>query len=79
MFVTLVHKNDQLAALVRFEEDHVDITARKGCVGEMLRNIYSNDMNPLEFARANYQLNKLRPKGITWELVLSTEFEKSCN
>lgn len=79
MFVTLVRENNRLAALVHFDECQVDISAVKDSVETMLKEVYRPHMTPTEFAKANYQLNRYRAFGITWELMLSSEYKQSGN
>lgn len=79
MFVTLVLENSRLAAQVHFEDSRVHISASQDSLRAILREVYRPNMTPLEFARANYQLNRYRPQGITWELVLSEEYKASGN
>ncbi|KAF0195240.1 MAG: hypothetical protein FD169_1487 [Bacillota bacterium] len=79
MFVTVVRESNRLAALVYYEECRVDISIAQKSVEVMLKEVYRSDMTPMEFAKANYQLNRYRPTGITWELMLSSEFKASDN
>jgi len=79
VFVTVVRQNDRLAACVHFADCHVQISAAKEETCSMLKDVYRHTMTPMEFARANYQLNRFRPNGITWELMLSSEFKVSGN
>ena len=79
MFVTVVRESNRLAALVHYEECRVDISVAQENVRTMLKEVYRTDMTPMEFAKANYQLNRYRPFGITWELMLSSEFKASGN
>lgn len=77
MFVTIVRDNNQLAAVVHCDEHRLDISNGPEKVCSMLRQVYHPKMTPLEYAKANYQLNRFRPYGITWELMLASEFEAS--
>ena len=79
MFVTVVRESNQLAALVHYDESRVDISVAQENVCTMLKQVYRPTMTPMEFAKANYQLNRFRPFGITWELMLSSEFKASGN
>lgn len=79
MFVTVVRESNRLAALVHYEESRVDISAAQENVRTMLKEVYKISMTPMEFAKANYQLNRYRAFGITWELMLSSEFKASGN
>ena len=76
MFVTLIRENDHLTALVRFEFNKVQIETAEQNMREQLWDIYRPEMSALEFAKANYRLNRLRTQGITWEVSLVDQQEE---
>jgi len=79
MFVTVVREGNRLAALVHYAESQVNISTAQENVRLMLDEVYKACMSPMEFVKANYHLNRYRPFGITWELMLSSEFKASGN
>ncbi|MDP3487961.1 MAG: hypothetical protein Q8S19_08525 [Bacillota bacterium] len=79
MFVTVVRESNRLAALVHYDEYRVDISLAQENVRILLKEVYRANMTSIEFVKANYQLNRYRPFGITWELMLSSEFKEIGN
>jgi hypothetical protein len=76
LFITLLSRNHCLVAEVECREDQVVIhTKDKGLLAD-LHKIYHRDMSMVEFARANYRLNRWKPYGLRWELVLASEYRR---
>lgn len=74
MFITLVSRNNRLVAEVECRENQVIIHTDDGRLQAELDQVYRRNMTMVEFARANYHLNQWKPYGVSWELVLSSEY-----
>lgn len=74
VFITLVSRNNRLVAEVECRENQVTIHTDDGRLLAELVKVYRQNMSMVEFARANYHLNRWKPYGVSWELVLTSEY-----
>lgn len=74
MFITLVSKDHQLLAEVECRENHVAIHSDDVRLLSDLQQVYRQNMTMVEFVRANYCLNRWRANGLSWELVIASEY-----
>lgn len=73
MFVTEIWHGARLAANVEYRENGVIISTEDPNLCHRLPEIYGSDMELGEYLRRNYELNRLRTEGYTWELKLARE------
>ncbi len=76
MFITLLSRNQSLVAEVECRENQVIIHTDDQGLSADLHKIYHRNMSMVEFARANYRLNRWKPYGLSWQLVLTSEYRR---